>query len=141
MIKPYITKFNFYKNLYYYKFFNPYRINHYNLINKLYQFKYISNNYFKKYPSASNWGSENEELFEKNPSSREEFYSCSKEQELLVKQLVSDIKIICNNNKECDLCSEWFQDFYIKYSYHIEQNIDGMINTIEKDIIKIENKP
>lgn len=79
-------------------------------------------------------------MFKENPSSKTEFYSCSKEQGLLKNQVVSDIKLICNNNKECDLCSDSFQDFYIKYDYHIEQNIDNVINCIKKDIIKMENK-
>ena len=130
--KPYITQINFNINLYYYRFFNPYKINHYNLINKLHQYKYISSNYFKKYPSASPWGNENEQLFKENPSSKTEYYSCSEQQQQLKQQIVSDIKTICNNNNNCNLCSEWFQSFYIQYDYHIEQNIDGVIGYIKK---------
>jgi hypothetical protein len=137
--KLYSTQFYFNVKLYYYRYFNPYKINHYNIINKLHQYKYISSNYFQKYPTAKNWGNLNEELFKENPSSKTEFYSCSKEQDILKNQVVSDIKLICKNNKECILCSEWFQNFYIKYDYHIEQNIDGVIDYIKNDVIKMEN--
>jgi hypothetical protein len=120
-------------NLNYYRYFKPYYINHYNLINKLTEYKSVGLSYYDKYPNASNYRNLNEELFKKNHKAKEEFKIISKTQEQLKKTIINDINMICNNY---EINSDNFQSFYIKYDYHIEQNIDTMIDYIKKDIIK-----
>lgn len=90
----------FYKNLFYYRYFNPYAINHYNIINKLIMYK-----------------------------------SSIELHEQIKKSLICDIHTICQSEKKFEICTEKFQLFYIKYNYHIEQNIDAMIECVKKDII------
>ena len=121
--------------MYYYRFLDPYQINHYNLINKLEKYKSISTTYFSKYPSFSNWGNLNDKLFE-NPLIKQEFVSCVKVQSQIKTQVLHDIQILCNENKNSDLCSEQFQTFYVQTNYHIEQNIDDVIDRVKSDITK-----
>lgn len=130
------TNIRLYTNLLYYKYFNPYVINHYNVINKLIKYKSIGLNYYNKYPSAKFASNLNKELFDSNPKAKEEFFYSSKLQEELKKSLINDINTICESNKKCDVCFEKFQSFYIKCDYHIEQNIDAVIDFVKKDIIK-----
>ena len=134
-LKPYINQINFGLKLYYYRFLDPYQINHYNLINKLDKYKSISTTYFNKYPYFSNWGNLNEKLFE-NPLIKQEFVSCVKVQSQIKTQVLHDIQILCNENKNSDLCSEQFQTFYVQTNYHIEQNIDDVIDRVKSDITK-----
>ena len=134
-LKPYINQINFGLNLYYYKFFDPYQINHYNLINKLDKYKSISATYFNKYPSSSNWSNLNEKLFE-NSSIKQEYFSCVKVQSQIKTQVLHDIQVLCNENKNSDLCSERFQAFYVQTNYHIDQNIDNVIDCVKKDVMK-----
>ena len=134
-LKPYINQINFGLKLYYYRFLDPYQINHYNLINKLDKYKSISTTYFNKYPSFSNWGNLNDKLFE-NPLIKQEFVSCVKVQSQIKTQVLHDIQILCNENKNSDLCSEQFQTFYVQTNYHIEQNIDDVIDRVKSDITK-----
>jgi hypothetical protein len=131
-----INKIKFNINLSYYKYFNPYTINHYNLINKLNVYKSISLSYYNKYPEASNWRNLNDELFKNIPISKQEFFSCVEQQEQIKKQILSDINFLTKKNKNYDIGSEFFQSFYIKADYHIEQNIDQVINYLQKDIMK-----
>jgi hypothetical protein len=137
-LQTHINSINFIIKLNYYNWFDSYTPNHFNLINKLYKYKHIYLNYKKKYPEVSSWINLNEELFKKFPSSKEEFYSGKKEQEYLIKQIISDINFICdkNENKKCDICSEKFQNLYIKHDYRISQNINTVIECIKNDIIK-----
>lgn len=134
-IKPIINNIELRVNLFYYKHFNPYVTNHYNIVNKLEKYKSLSLCYFKKYPDSSNWGNLNEEFFNKNPNAKNEFYSCGKQQVQIKKEILSDIEFLCRNNKNCDICSDYFQSFYVEYNYHIEQNIDTVIDYLKKDII------
>jgi hypothetical protein len=133
-----MTNINYYLKLNYYRYFNPYVINHYNLINKLITYKSIGLSYYNKYPGASGWGNLNEKLFEEKPQAKHEFYSCSKQQEQIKKQVLSDINFLSNKNKNYKICSESFQSFYVKYDYHIEQNIDAVINYLKADVIANE---
>ena len=135
-LKPYINQINFGLKLYYYRFLDPYQINHYNLINKLNKYKSISTTYFNKYPSFSNWGNLNDKLFE-NPLIKQEFVSCVKVQSQIKTQVLHDIQILCNENKNSDLCSEQFQTFYVQTNYHIEQNIDDVIDCVKSDVMNI----
>jgi hypothetical protein len=124
--------------LLYYKYFNPYVINHFNLINKLNIYKSIGLSFYDKYPGASNWGTLNDELFKNNPDAKKYFYSCAEQQVQIKKQIMSDINFLTKKNKNYDICSDFFQSFYVKSDYHIEQNIDGVINYLQKDIMKNE---
>jgi len=133
-----INQIKFNINLSYYKYFNPYIVNHYNLINKLNRYKTISLSYYKKYPRASNWGNLNDELFKNIPVSKQEFYSCVEQQEQIKKQIMSEINFLTKKNKNYNICSVYFQSFYVKADYHIEQNIDDVINYLKKDIMKNE---
>ncbi len=132
------TNFKYYTKLYYYRYFDPYVVNHYNIINKLISYKSIGLSYYNKYPGSSNWGNLNEKLFEEKPEAKQEFYSCSEQQDLIKKQVLSDIKFLSKKNKNYKICSEYFQSFYIQYDYHIEQNIDSVINYLKKDIFENE---
>lgn len=129
-------KFNI--NLIYYRYFNPYTVNHYNLINKLNLYKSIGLSFYDKYPGASNWGNLNDELFKNNPDAKKNFDSCVEQQVQIKKQIMSDINFLTKKNKNYDICSDFFQSFYVKSYYHIEQNIDGVIYFLQKDIIKNE---
>jgi hypothetical protein len=132
-----LAQLTFIFNLYYNRIFYPYNINHYNIVNKLSRYKCIHSNYINKYPAAIDY-SKLDKLFEDNPTSKREFHSCVDEQESLKNQVVHDIKLICRRNKVSNLNSEWFQTFFIKSDYHIEQNIDGVIDYVKKDVL--ENK-
>ena len=59
--------------LYYYRYFDPYRINHYNLINKLVTYQNIALRYLKKYKGATVFSHLNENLYNSNPKAKEEF--------------------------------------------------------------------
>ena len=50
---------------------------------------------------------------------KQEFVSCVKVQSQIKTQVLHDIQILCNENKNSDLCSEQFQTFYVqnKLSY------------------------
>lgn len=133
-----INKIKFNINLLYFKYFNPYTINHYNLINKLNKYKSISLSYYAKYPGSSNWGNLNDKLFEDKPHAKQEFYFCSEQQKQIKKQILSDINFLSKKNKNYNICSDYFQSFYVKYDYHIDQNIDNVINYLEEDIMKNE---
>jgi hypothetical protein len=100
------------------------------------KYKSISTTYFNKYPSSSNWGNLNDKLFE-NPSIKQEFVSCVKVQSQIKTQVLYDIQILCNENKNSDLCSEQFQTFYVQTNYHIEQNIDDVIDCVKSDVMNI----
>ena len=125
-------------NLMYYQYFNPYAINHYNLINKLNSYTAIASSYYKKYPTAKVF-SNNEELFEKNPKAQEEYRISSLTQEEIKKSIINDIncicKCVCKQPTSYNICSEQFHSFYIKDDYHIEQNIDSVVYILKQDII------
>lgn len=129
-------KFNLKLN--YYRYFNPYVINHYNVINKLLTYKSIGQSYYSKYPSAQNFSNLNVELFESNPKAKEEFEKGMKIQDEIKKSIIDDIKIISKSEKKYEISSERFQSFYIEAEYHIEQFIDSLVNDIKRDIIKNE---
>lgn len=129
-----IKDLKFYFYLLNYRYFNPHAINHYNLINKLIKYKSIGKSYFVKYPTANNFINLNEELFNKNPKAKEEFLLSSKMQLQLKKSIIDEINVICKKTDQCKICSKEFQSFYIDTDYHVEQNIDLMINDIKSDI-------
>ena len=133
--KMYIN-INFNLKLNYYRYFNPYVINHYNIINKLLTYKYVGQSYFSKYPKAEGWANLNNELFDSNPKAKEEFEKGMKIQSNIKKSIVDDIKMISKSEIKYEISSERFQSFYIEADYHIEQNIDSMVNYIKEDIIK-----
>lgn len=120
----------------YYRYFNPYIINHYNVINKLLTFKTIGVSYFSKYPKAQSHVNLNDKLFDSNLKAKEEFLITAETQTNIKKSIIDDINIICKSDKKYEINSENFQSFYIKYDYHIEQNIDSMVEYLKKDIIK-----
>lgn len=132
----FFTEIRFYGNLFYYRYFNPYAINHYNVINKLITYKSIGLNYYNKYPNAQFSANLNKKLFDSNPKAKEEFEKSMELQNKIKKYVISDINTICESEKKFEIGSEKFQSFYIKYDYHIEQNIDAMIECVKKDIIK-----
>ena len=111
----------------YYRYFNPYIINHYNVINKLLTFKTIGVSYFSKYPKAQSHVNLNDKLFDSNSKAKEEFLITAETQTNIKKSIIDDIKIICKSDKKYEINSENFQSFYIKYDYHIEQNIDLIV--------------
>lgn len=129
-------KFNIY--LLYYKYFDPYTVNHYNLINKLNKYESIGLSYYNKYPKASNWSNLNDKLNKVNPQAEQDFNFCLEQQEQIKKQIMSDINFLSKKNKNYNICSDFFQSFYVRYNYHIDQNIVGVINYLKEDIIKNE---
>jgi hypothetical protein len=62
--------------------------------------------------------------------------SCVKVQSQIKTQVLHDIQVLCNENKNSDLCSEQFQTFYVQANYHIEQNIDDVIDCVKTDVTK-----
>lgn len=126
----------FYFKLQYYKYFNPYIINHYNVINKLLKFESISETYYNKYPNANSFGNLSDKLFESNHNAKEEYKKSLEIQEKIKKSIINDIKMISDSNKKYEINSEYFQSFYIDKDYHIGQYIDSIVDFIKNDIIK-----
>jgi hypothetical protein len=118
-------------NLSYYRWFDPYIINHYNLINKLLKFKNIGEKYYRKYPNAQNFI--DTDLVD--TECKNEYMEKSKQQEQIKYSIINDISNICkSDNNNCVICSEKFKQFYIERNYHIGENIELMIEIIKKDI-------
>jgi hypothetical protein len=136
MLSPFnYTNIKYIYKLYYYRFIDPYKPNHYNLINKLYSYESIGKDYLNKYPTSSVWINENENLFINQPSARDDYMNASEIQEKIKKSIINDIDIISKKNKNYNISKDEFQTFYIKSNYHIEQNIDGIIDELKNDII------
>ena len=131
-----IKNFKYYSRLYYYRYFNPFIINHYNIINKLITYKTIGLSYYNKYPNAQSFVNLNKELFDSNSKAKEEWVISSTAQTQIEKSLINDIDIICKSFHKYEIGSEKFQSFYIENNYHIGQYIDSMIIDIKNDIIK-----
>lgn len=134
-----MSELNFLFRLNYYKYFKPNEVNHYNIINKLLFYKQIGLKYLDKYPTARNFINLNEELFNKEPEAKSEYLKVSETQKKIKKNVISDIKTICETNKNYNMASKEFQEFYIKYDYHIDE-VDLLIKDLKKDIVdnKIE---
>jgi hypothetical protein len=130
-----ISQFNYICNLYYYRFIEPYKPNHYNLINKLYCYESIGKDYLNKYPTSSVWINENEKLFNNQPYAKDDYMYASEIQAIIKKSIINDIDIISKNNKNYNISKDKFQKYYIKSNYHIEQNIDDIIYELKNDII------
>jgi hypothetical protein len=122
-------------NLYYFRYFEPYLINHYNLINKLLKIQNIGKEYHKKYPTTLPFINLNNNLFKKYPKAQNEFIVSSKKQQLLKYSIINDINYICNTNNDYEICSEKFISFFIEKNYHIEQYPELMIENIKNDIM------
>lgn len=88
-----IIKYNLKLN--YYKYFNPYIINHYNIINKLVIYKSIGLSYYNKYPNSESFINLNEKLFSTNSKAKEEFEIGSLTQKIIKKSIIDDVNIIC----------------------------------------------
>lgn len=89
--------FTYNLKLNYYRYFNPHKINHYNIINKLLRYKSIGLSFYLKYPDARNYVNLNDELFRKNPNAESEFKKNAFEQEkknFIIKEIKNNMKII-----------------------------------------------
>lgn len=126
---------HYYTTLLYYRIFNPYEINHYNVINKLYCYKSLGNIYYYTYPNAKSSINMNDELFLNNPKAKSDFLNTHEIQQKLKKSILYDLKIISNDTQNYNINTIKFKTFYIEKDYHIEQNIDALISELKKDII------
>ncbi len=128
----------------YYKYADPSAINHYNVVNKLLQFKQFGSAYCRKYPEAQPFVNLNDNLFTRVPQAKTEYLAVSNTQKQLKQSILDDIDVLCKamctananaNSKDqcCDICLPAFQHFYIDKSYHMEQFTDDMIQYIKSD--------
>lgn len=122
--------------LIYYRVFDPYTINHYNVINKLIRYKKVGLLYYNKYPNAQSFENLNKELFDSNPNAKQEWDKISTIQSELQVSVINDIMHICNCNKNSAsvICSTNFKSYFIEKNYHIGQYVDTVIELVKKDI-------
>jgi hypothetical protein len=120
------------------RYFDPYLINHYNLINTALQMKKLGEEYHKKYPNSQTFINLNDELFTKNPEAKSEYINVAKKQRNLKNSIISDLTYICkqDNCANYEICSGKNKLFFIEQDYHIEQNLNLLIETANKDINK-----
>lgn len=83
-------------------------------------------------------GNLNDKLFKNNPQAKQYFNFCLEQQSQMKKQILLDIDFLSKKNKNFDINSDLFQSFYVKSDYHIYQNIDSVIDYLQKDVIKNE---
>ena len=122
-------------NKLYYKYIDPSSINHYKLLLLTEEYRNIGKNYFYKYPNSREW---------KNLSKQSEieFMDGSKQQSKMKKEFFEVREIICkkDTNKDCIICSDVFQEFYVEHNYHYEQCTENVMKDIIKDIQNMEKK-
>lgn len=125
----------------YYKYINTTDINHYRLLILTEEYVKISKNYVNKYPNSSSWINLNKELFNSNPLVEIKYNIASKKQSEIKKKFFENREIICKNckNKEYIICSDYFENFYVKQNYHYGQCADNVIKNIITDIRNMEN--
>ncbi len=120
----------------YYKYIDTSIINHYRLLIITENYMHISKKFFKKYPRACGWKSENKQLFETNKQAEIDYNETAKKQDELAKLFFNNREIVCKNSDYCNsiICSEKFQLFYVDKKYHYSQCLENVINDIKKDI-------
>jgi hypothetical protein len=126
----------------YYKYINTTDINHYKLLILTEEYINIGRKYFNKYPTAEGWINLNQELFNSNKEAEIEYNNISKRQIYLKNEFFTNHEIICKNdkNKESNICSDYFKNFYVLKKYHYEQFTENIIENIIIDINNIEIK-
>lgn len=129
----------FNSKLNYYKFFNPCDINHYNIINKLKNYKKMGLNYYKKYPNAKGFINLNDDLFKSNNNALIEFNNVANEQNKLITSIIDDVNILSKSDEDLIFKTKKFNSFYIEKKYHIEQYPNMMIDEIKNDIYQHDN--
>ncbi len=119
-----------------------FQVNHHDLLDITEEFINLGKNYFDKYPSAQNFINLNGELFNKNPQAEIEYKIASMKQEELTKKFFNYQKIICQDpaNKDLEICSEMFENFYVSKQYHYGQNTYDIVKILSNDIKNIEKK-
>ena len=124
----------------YYKYINTSDINHYRLLILTEEYINISKNYFNKYQNASNWINLNKELFDSNTLAEIEYNTSSKKQSEIKNEFFKNREIICKKckNKEYIICSDYFENFYVKKNYHYGQYSDNVIKDIITDIYNMD---
>jgi len=124
----------------YYKYINTTDINHYRLLILTEEYINISKNYVNKYPNASSWINLNKELFDSNTLAEIDYNVASKKQSEIKKKFFENREIICKKceNKEYIICSDYFENFYVKQNYHYGQCAENVIKNIITDIRNIE---
>jgi hypothetical protein len=126
-------------NKLYYKYIDPSPINHYKLLLLTEEYIQIARNYFYKYPNAQGWKHLNKELFDENKQAEIEYIEISEKRAVIKKEFLKNLEIICNNNKDCIICSPSFQEFYVDQNYHYDQMPEHVIEEIIKDIQNTDN--
>ena len=121
-------------NKLYYKYIDPSPINHYKLLLLTEEYRQIAKNYFYKYPNAQGWKNLNKELFDANKQAEIEYMEMSEKRDVIKKDFFKNLEIICNNNKDCIICSPSFQEFYVDLNYHYDQMPEHVIKDIKTDI-------
>jgi hypothetical protein len=129
-------------NKLYYKYIDMSIVNHYKLLLLTEEYRQIGQNYFYKYPNATGWINLNKELFDSNKQAKIEYMEGSKKQAEIKKEFFNVRKILCkkDENKDCIICSPFFQDFYVYRNYHYEQCTEHVIESIMKDIQNMDKK-
>lgn len=129
-----------YLNKLYYKYIDTSSINHYRLLLITEEYIKTGEEYFYKYPSAV--GNSKQKLFETNKQAKIEYIAGLKKQNELEKIFFENREIMCKNSdisKDCIICSEYFQSFYVEADYHYGQCIENVLRDIIEDIKNIEN--
>ena len=84
----------------------------------------------------------NKKFFDSNKQAEIEYIEASKKLSEIKNIFFENREIICKNskNKDCIVCSTFFQEFYVNNQYHYGQYRDNIIKDIIKDILNIEKK-
>jgi len=129
-------------NKIYYKYINTSIINHYTLLLLTEEYRQIGKNYFLKYPNAEGWSNMNKKLFDSNKQAEIEYIDGSQKQSKIKNEFFKNREIICENykNKDCIICSDTFQEFYVDNKYHYEQCTELILENIKTDILNMNKK-
>ena len=123
----------------YYTYINPTVINHYRLLIVTEKYQNINREYFDKLPTATGWSNLDEKLHQTFPESKTDCDNTIKMHNECKTEFLTKIKLICKDDESCKkygICSDWFNDFYVKKHYHYEQNLDDIMNRLKTDIVK-----
>lgn len=119
--------------------YNKSSITHNDLLSITEEYIHLGKNYMRKYPSAQDFINLNEELFRKNPNAKIEYENISMKQQELENKFFNYRRIMCNDpaNKDLELCSETFEEFYASKQYHYGQNPYNIVKILTNDIEKL----
>lgn len=134
--------YNFISRKLYYKYIDTSTVNHFRLLLLTEEFIKIGKKYFLKYPNARCHINLNEELFHLNKQAEIDYLHSYKKQSKIQNEFFQKRDILCkdNKNKDCIICSDYFQKFYQEEKYHYGQLTEQVIKDIKTDIINFKKQ-